>query len=67
MTMKRRKLKKFVLPSIYGLSVICIFLTVYFLNSSLNFVESENRTDSSVTVQSDNEDNSEVSVVGTEA
>ncbi len=67
MTMKRRKLKKFVLPSIYGLSVICIFLTVYFLNSSLNFVESENRTDSSVTVQSDNEDNSEVSVVGTVA
>lgn len=35
--MKRRKLKGFVLPTIYGLVVVCLFLTVYFLNNSLNF------------------------------
>lgn len=35
--MKRRRLKGYVLPSIYGLVVICLFLTVYFLNNSLNF------------------------------
>ncbi len=35
--MKKRKLKGYVLPSIYGLVVICIFATIYFLNSSLTY------------------------------
>lgn len=35
--MKRRKLKGFVLPSIYGLVVVFVFVTVYFLNNSLSY------------------------------
>lgn len=35
--MKKRKLKGYVLPSIYGLVVVCVFMTVYFLNSSLTY------------------------------
>ncbi len=62
--MKRRKLKKFVLPSIYGLVVFCVFLTVYFLNNSLNFkapqVDDNNH---SVTVNVDNKENSDITVI----
>lgn len=35
--MKKRKLKGYVLPSIYGLVVVCVFMTVYFLNNSLTY------------------------------
>ena len=61
--MKRRKLKKFVLPSIYVLSVMCIFLTVYFLNSSLNFTNQPKKEDKDVLVQKENPENQDVSVV----
>lgn len=35
--MKKRKLKGFVLPSIYGLVVLFVFMTIYFLNDSLTY------------------------------
>ncbi|MCI8574919.1 MAG: M23 family metallopeptidase [Bacilli bacterium] len=62
--MKKRKLKGFVLPSIYGLVVFCLFATVYFLNNSLNFTAPElNQNDNSVTVNVDNQENSDIYVV----
>lgn len=62
--MKKRKLRGFVLPSIYGLVVFCLFATVYFLNNSLNFTAPElNQNDNSVTVNVDNKENSDIYVV----
>lgn len=62
--MKRRKLKGFVLPSIYGLVVFCLFATVYFLNNSLNFtapdLTEENNTP---IVNVNNEENNDIYVV----
>lgn len=50
--MKKRKLKSYVLPSIYGLVVISVFVTVYFLNNSLTFEDSiPNNQDSTVIKQ----------------
>lgn len=53
--MKKRKLKSYVLPSIYGLVVLCVFATVYFLNTSLTF-DAPNTTpeDKTVIKQGDN-------------
>ncbi|MCI8394506.1 MAG: M23 family metallopeptidase [Bacilli bacterium] len=49
--MKKRKLKKYVLPSIYGLVVVCMFLTVYFLNNSLNFKQPEVEQKSKIVIE----------------
>lgn len=64
--MKRRKLRGFVLPSIYALVVCCVFLTVYFLNNSLNFAGPKlKENDNSVTVSVDHQENNDISVIST--
>ncbi len=64
--MKRRKLKGFVLPSIYALVVCSVFLTVYFLNNSLNFKAPEIPVDQkNVTVNVDHKENNDISVIST--
>ena len=60
--MKRRKLKGFVLPSIYGLVVICLFLTVYFLNASLNFKAPMEEDNSKPVNKEENKNHEEVVV-----
>ena len=52
--MKKRKLRGYVLPSIYAMSVICIFLTVYFLNNSFNCTAPTDPTDHVVFEQKEN-------------
>jgi len=51
--MKKRKLKGYVLPSIYGLVVITVFLTVYFLNNSLSY-QTPTKDDKPVVNQTNN-------------
>jgi len=61
--MKRRKLKGYVLPSIYVLAVVCMFVTVYFLNNSLNFSSPEPIEDEKTVIkQQDNNGNDMVVV-----
>ncbi len=55
--MKKRKLRGYVLPSIYGLVVICVFATVYFLNSSLSFQEPVKKDEQQVKETVKNNDN----------
>lgn len=55
--MKKRKLKGYVLPSIYGLVVVFVFVTVYFLNSSLSYeAPSTQEPEKTVMEQKDNND-----------
>lgn len=54
--MKKRKLRGYVLPSIYGLVVVCVFITVYFLNNSLTY-EAPNTENTNKTVIEEKEKN----------
>lgn len=56
--MKKRKLKGYVLPSVYCLVVMCVFVTVYFLNNSLKFASPvEQPTEKTVIKQGDSKEN----------
>lgn len=61
--MKKRKLRGYVLPSVYALVVLVVFITVYFLNSTL-YLEAPNTTNNDQTVveQVDNKENDMVVV-----
>lgn len=61
--MKRRKLKGFVLPSIYGLVVVFVFMTVYFLNNSLTYQVPENVTENKTVMNETEEFNNDMVVV----
>lgn len=61
--MKRRKLKGFVLPSIYGLVVVFVFMTVYFLNSSITYQAPENVTENKTVVNETEEFDNDMVVV----
>ena len=61
--MKRRKLRGYVLPSIYGLVVVFVFLTVYFLNNSLTFEAPMEKEEEKTVVQQTGQTDNEIVVV----
>lgn len=61
--MKKRKLKGYVLPSIYGLTVMFVFLTIYFLNNSLTFNAPETNAESQTVIERTDSTNNDMVVV----
>ncbi len=61
--MKKRKLKGYVLPSIYGLVVVFVFLTVYFLNNSLTYEAPKQKEEEKTVVQEINKTENDMVVV----